>query len=66
MHTQERLAVSVNTACELLGISRTTLYQLVKDGDLHIRKIGRRSVLLTTDLNAFIKQLSATEEREGQ
>lgn len=66
MNSHERLAVSVNTACDLLGISRTTLYQLVKGGDLSIKKIGRRSVLLTADLSAFVEQLSTSEKEEGR
>jgi excisionase family DNA binding protein len=50
----------------MLGISRTSFYKLVKDGELSLRKIGRRSVILTTDLNSFIEGLSADDTEEAR
>jgi excisionase family DNA binding protein len=39
------LAVTVNEACRITGLGRTTLYELVADGRLPLVKVGRRSVI---------------------
>jgi excisionase family DNA binding protein len=44
----EPIAISVNNAARTLGIGRTSIYALLKDGRLDAIKIGRRT-LLTTD-----------------
>jgi excisionase family DNA binding protein len=44
----EPVAISVNSAARTLGIGRTSIYALLKDGRLDAIKIGRRT-LLTTD-----------------
>jgi excisionase family DNA binding protein len=44
----EPVAISVNNAARTLGIGRTSIYALLKDGRLDAIKIGRRT-LLTTD-----------------
>jgi excisionase family DNA binding protein len=63
----DKLLYSVADACRALGISRTTLYQLRKDGRLVSRKLGRRTVILAADLQAFLATLptqsNAPEER---
>jgi excisionase family DNA binding protein len=51
------LACSVEHAAKVLGISRTTLFQLIKDGKLHPVKIGRRTLLAMTDLKSYIEQM---------
>jgi excisionase family DNA binding protein len=50
----ERLAVSIEDACALSGIGRTTLYKLIADGLLPARKCGRRTLILVTDLKALV------------
>jgi excisionase family DNA binding protein len=51
------LACSVELAAKVLGISRTSLFQLIKDGKLHPVKIGRRTLLLMTDLKSYVEQI---------
>jgi excisionase family DNA binding protein len=51
------LACSVEIAAKVLGISRTSLFQLIKEGKLHPVKIGRRTLLPMTDLKSFIEQI---------
>jgi excisionase family DNA binding protein len=53
----EKLLYSVADVCRSLGVSRTTVYQLRKDGRLVLRKLGRRTVILATDLHAFLDTL---------
>lgn len=41
----ERIAVDVETAAEMLGISRAALYPLVMAGDVPSFKVGRRRLV---------------------
>ena len=46
--------VSINDACAVLGIGRTSVYKLIKDGALQARRIGRRTLLLREELEALL------------
>ena len=46
----EPIAISVNTAARTLGIGRTSIYALLKDGRLDAIKIGRRTLLTTASI----------------
>lgn len=48
------IAYSVKDAASACGLSRTTLYQLIKAGKLQPRKFGTRTVLLRSDLEAML------------
>jgi len=50
-----KLLHSVNDACALLGIGRTTLYALLNDGSLDARKVGGRTFLTQKSLQMFIE-----------
>ena len=52
-------AMSVQAACEWSGLSRATLYRLIKDGRLPIRKCGARTLVLTDELAACIRAMPA-------
>ena len=55
MNYRDRGALTVLEACEFLGkIGVTKFYELVASGKLPITKIGSRSVVLITDLEAFL------------
>jgi excisionase family DNA binding protein len=49
-----RIAYSIAEAAEMIGVSRTTLYQLISDGLLPIRKLGKRSLIKREDLETLI------------
>lgn len=42
---QEQQYLSISDTCKLLGISRMTLYRLVKNNTIHATKIGRRTII---------------------
>jgi len=43
-------------ACHRLGgISSTSLWRLVKNKQLHVRKVGRRAMFRTAEIDAFIR-----------
>lgn len=47
----------INVAEAKLGVSRSTIYRLVKDGQLELVKIGKRSSGITADsINAMIER----------
>lgn len=47
----------INVAQAKLGVSRSTIYRLVKDGQLELVKIGKRSSGITADsINAMIER----------
>ena len=54
----ERMLVPIPESCkELGGISRTTAYKLVEDGELELVKIGRRSFVTMRSLEAYVHWL---------
>ena len=46
--------VSINDACAFLGLGRTSVYRMVKDGTLQARRIGRRTLILREELEAIL------------
>lgn len=52
-----KLTVTVQEARQITGLSRTTLYKLFSRGELKPRKVGKRSLLLVSELEAFVNSL---------
>ncbi|MFM7377906.1 MAG: helix-turn-helix domain-containing protein [Erythrobacter sp.] len=50
----EPLAYSVADACRVSSIGRTRLYQLIGEGRLQARKIGKRTLIPAASLRALI------------
>ena len=50
----EPLAYSVNEACRVSSLGRTRLYQLIGEGRLEVRKIGKRTLIPAASLRALI------------
>lgn len=50
----EPLAYSVADACRVTSIGRTRLYELIADGKLETRKIGKRTLIPAGSLRALI------------
>lgn len=46
----DRLAYPVNDACHLLGIKRTSLYELAKSGQLKLIKIAGRTLVPRSEI----------------
>jgi len=51
---EERLTVTVEEAAELLGVSRSTAYSLVRQGELPSLRLGRRIVVPMRRLLALL------------
>lgn len=50
------LAVSVEEAARVVGYSRSGVYELIASGDLKAFKLGRRRLILMTELKAWIER----------
>lgn len=50
-------ARSIDDFCNDIGLGRSALYKRARLGEITIRKIGRRSVILDEDADAFLRSL---------
>lgn len=55
MHSGPHLAHTVPAAARLLGVGRNTLYDAVKRGEIPHIRIGRRILIPTSALEAFLR-----------
>lgn len=55
----QRLAISVDEAAELLGISRGLAFEMARDGRLPARRLGRRFIV---PLKALERWLAEADE----
>ena len=54
-----QLSLSIEEARAATGLGRTKLYQLINSGELKARKIGKRTIILRDDLDAFLSGLES-------
>ena len=57
------LAVSIAEVTVLAGVGRTKLYEAIADGSLPIRKLGRRTLVIVSELQAWLEQLPSVPPR---
>jgi len=57
----KQAAYSVREAMALLSLGRTSIYQLIKSGDLKPTKYGRRTLFLAPDVADFLFRLQNGE-----
>lgn len=62
----ERIAYSVVEAARIAGIGRTGLYQLIHDGVIPVVKIGKRTLVRRSDLEAFMAALPTTRPSQSR
>lgn len=51
------IAVTIPDAVKASGMSRSSLYEALKRGDLSARKAGRRTLINFADLQSYIANL---------
>lgn len=54
-----KLAVSIREATHMIGVSRSSIYILFRDGKLTPRKSGKRTLVLVRDLEHYVEALPA-------
>ncbi len=52
--------LSINETCELLGLSRSTIYRLVKTNKINITKIGGRVIIAKSEIEELLKNSTKT------
>jgi len=52
---------SVEEAAEILSLGRTTVFALIKEGQIHSVKIGKRRLVAATELDAYAIRLQEGE-----
>lgn len=56
MRTEPPRMLTLAEVAQALTVSRTTVYAIIRRGDLHPVKIGRRAVINLDDLNRYIAE----------
>jgi excisionase family DNA binding protein len=60
IYTHTRGAMTVDEFCGWARIGRSKFYQEVQEGRIRLRKIGRKSVVIRQDAEAWLSSLPAT------
>lgn len=61
---QSPIAITISDAVKATGMSRTSIYEALKRGELTAKKAGRRTLISFADLGAYIAQLPAYRSGE--
>ncbi|MGB6214401.1 helix-turn-helix domain-containing protein [Pseudomonas mandelii] len=62
-HQVVPLSVGVEEAGRILGISRSATYDVIAKGEIKTFKIGRRRLVLMSELKAFIERTAKENAR---
>ena len=52
----EKLRVSILVAADALSVGRTTVYELMRSGQLDTRKMGRRRLITAESLRRLVEK----------
>ena len=58
-----QISYSIKEACTLTGIGQTKMYEAINEGVLPAKKFGRRTLILASDLEAFLSSLESFPAR---
>ena len=61
MSPQEKPLLTIGDACQFLGLSRSTVYRLIADGELRLIKVYNRSLIARRDLDGYVERLVRPE-----
>jgi excisionase family DNA binding protein len=56
-----RLAYSIREAADISGLGRSSIYVAIRDGQLKVKKHGRRTLILADDLKSYLQSLPQVE-----
>jgi excisionase family DNA binding protein len=59
----EPLSYTVRTACQVSGMGRTRLYELIASGTIRAMKSGRRTLICAASLRSFVASLPELRSR---
>ena len=55
----EPITVTIDDACDIIGIGRSKLYEMVRTGELRAVKVGGRSLIVVASIRAAIERAIA-------
>lgn len=61
----DQLLYTVSQCCHMAAIGRTKFYELVANGEIPVRKIGKKTLVAAVDLQRWAEQLPTLEIKGG-
>jgi excisionase family DNA binding protein len=62
----DQLLYTIPQCCQMAAIGRTKFYELVANGEIPIRKVGKRTLIAASDLRDWVERLPVeTKPRAG-
>lgn len=58
-----RAAISIREFTALTGLGRTSTYREIREGRLKVRKVGRRTLILQEDVQAWLTALERIDKQ---
>lgn len=52
--TSQKLTVSVREVREITGLGETTIWKLIREGNLRVVRVGRRTLVPMSEIDALI------------
>ncbi len=62
----DQLLYTIPQCCRLAAIGRTKFYELVANGEIPLRKIGKKSLVAAADLRRWAERLPPIEVDSGE
>lgn len=59
----QKPAMSIAEFCQAVGVGRTFVYLLIKQGKIRPLKVGRRTIITVQEMNSFLSRL---QESQGE
>lgn len=59
------LALSIEEVQAATGLGRTKVYEIINSGSLPAKKVGKRTVILRADLDAFLCDLKPYDSKKS-
>lgn len=56
-----KLAYSVNETLGLLSLGRTKFYELVESGEIKTAKVGKKTLVLASEIQAFLDRIASVQ-----
>lgn len=53
----DAMLVSIPMTVKMLGCGRTTIYELIKNGEIETVKLGKRRLVVTDSLRSYVTNL---------
>jgi excisionase family DNA binding protein len=56
-----KLLYTITECCRLASIGRTKFYELISDGEIPIRKVGKKTLVAAADLKRWAERLPTAD-----